>query len=78
MRRHEGPTPKSSDLDENLTTNMLFCRDSNICPNFCTFWKTCGEKGAVFGTTTVDLWQNVHQYMVNIAYCTELNLQIVN
>ena len=44
VRRHEGPSPESLDLDENLKhKHLLFCRDIKICRDFRTFLKTCGQ-----------------------------------
>ena len=46
-----------------------------ICRDLRTFWET-GQKKLSFGS--VFLGQEVHYYMVYIAYYTELNLQICN
>ena len=40
------------------------------------FWKTLGKK-CFFWSKTEFLWQEVHYYMVYIAYFTELNLQMI-
>ena len=40
-----------------------------ICRDLRTFWRPLGNKKCLFG-------QEVHYYMVYIAYFTELNLQI--
>ena len=58
-RRHEGPPPKSLDLDENLST----------------FWEYLGKK-SVFWVKNSVFRQEVHYYMVYIAFLNELNLQI--
>ena len=47
----------------------------NYSDDLRTFWETLGKK-VLFGSKTVFLWQEVHYYMVYIAYFTELNLQI--
>ena len=47
----------------------------NYSDDLRTFWKTLGKK-VLFGSKTVFLWQEVHYYMVCIAYFTELNMQI--
>ena len=46
-----------------------------ICPDLRTFWETLGKK-VIFWVRV--LGQEVHYYMVYIAYYTELNLQICN
>ena len=67
VRRHEGPSPKSLDSDENFKPgHTLFCRDLR------TFWRPLAKKSAFL----VFLRQEVHYYMIYIAYFTELNLQI--
>ena len=43
-----------------------------ICRDLRTFWRTFGKKSAFLGQEG----QEVHYYMVYIAYFTELNLQI--
>ena len=43
-----------------------------ICRDLRTFWRTFGKKSAFLGQEG----QEVHYYMVYIAYSTELNLQI--
>ena len=78
LRRCEGPLPKSLDSDENLKPQQTrFCRDIIDLSRFSHFLKTFGQK-CFFGSKTAFLGQEVHYYMVNIAYYTELNLQICN
>ena len=43
---------------------------------FTHFLEIIGQKQCLFGSKTVFLGQEVHYFMVNIAYFTELNLQI--
>ena len=49
-----------------------------ICRDLRTFWKSFGKKNVPFWVknSAVLLGQEVHYYMVYIAYFTELNLQI--
>ena len=46
-----------------------------ICGDLRIFWRSVGKK-MPFWSKTVFHGQEVHYYMVNIAYFTELNLQI--
>ena len=55
---------------------MLFCRDIKIPRNLRTFLNLWAKKCCFFFGKTVSLGQEVHYYMVYIAYCTVLNLQI--
>ena len=55
---------------------MLFCRDIKVCRDLRTFWRSLGKKKCLFGSKTVFLGQEVHYYIVYIAYFTKLNLQI--
>ena len=43
---------------------------------FGVFWEIIGQKRCLFGSKTEFLGQEVHYYMVYIAYFTELILQI--
>ena len=47
-----------------------------ICRDLRTFWRSLGKKKCLFGSKTVFLGQEVHYYMVYIAYFTDLILQI--
>ena len=49
-----------------------------IYRNLRTLWRSLGKKSAFLGVKTVFLGQEVHYYMVCIAYFTELELQICN
>ena len=57
---------------------MFFCHNINICRNLRTFWKEFGKKVFFFCSKTAFCGQEMHYYMVYIAYNTELNLQICN
>ena len=62
-REHGWHPPKSLDADENFKPeHTLFCRELRF--------------GAIFGSKTVFFGQEVHYYMVYIAYFAELILQI--
>ena len=77
MRGHGGPPPERLDLDKNFKPeHTLFCRDIKICRDKSTFLEIYGQNKCLFGSKTVFLGQEVHFYMVYIAYFTELNLQI--
>ena len=81
---HGGPQPKSLDSDENFKPKYtLFCRKLRFVAFYALFgdlWAKkvpfLGQKRAFFGSKTVFLGQEVHYYMVYIAYFTELILQI--
>ena len=64
-----GPPPKSLDSDEIFLANL----DLSL---FTHFLEIFGQKKCFFGSKTVFLGQEVHYYMVYIAYFTELILQI--
>ena len=77
MRGHGGPLPKSLDSDENFKPeHTLFCHELRFAAINALFWGSLGKKGCLFGSKTVFLGQEVHYYMVYIAYFTELILQI--
>ena len=79
VQRHEGPSPKSLESGENFKPlHTLFCRDIKICRDLRTFWKSLGKKNAFFWSKTVFLVQEVHYYMIYLAYYTELSLQNCN
>ena len=62
----EGAPPKSLDSDKNYNPyHTLFYH------NLRTFWKTLGKISAFLRSNTVFIWQE-------IAYSSELNLQICN
>ena len=67
-REHGWHPPKSLDLDNNFKPkHTLFCRDLR------TFWRSLGKKVPFWVKNSVS-W--ARSYMVNIAYFTELILQI--
>ena len=67
---------KSLDLDENFKPeHTLFCRKLRFVANYALFGDLWAKK-VPFWVKTVLLGQEVHYYMVYIAYFTELNLQI--
>ena len=55
-----------------------FCRDFKICRDLHTFWKTLDKKRFFFLTKAVFLGQEVHYFMVYIAYYIILDLEICN
>ena len=74
-RGHGGPPPKSLDSHKNFKPeHTLFCRELRFVAIYALFgdW----AKKVPFGSKTMFLGQEVHYYMVYIAYFTELNLQI--
>ena len=77
VRGHGGPPPKSLDSDENFKPeHTLFCRKLRFVAIYALFLEIFGHKKGLFWVKTVLLWQEVHYYMVYIAYCTDSNLQI--
>ena len=67
---------KSLDADENFKPeHTLFCRELRFVAIYALFGDLWAKK-CLFGSKTVFLGQEVHYYMVYIAYFTELNLQI--
>ena len=71
-----GAPPKSSDLDENFKPkHTLFFRELRFVAIYALFGDLWAKK-VPFWVKTVLLRQEVHYYMVYIAYFTELNLQI--
>ena len=61
-KKHEKPTWTYA-----ILSRIKICRDLR------TFWRSLGKKKCLFGSKTVFLGQEVHYYMVYIAYYTELN-----
>ena len=75
-REHGWHPPKSLDSDENFKPeHTLFCRELRFVAIYALFGDLWAKK-CLFGSKTVFLGQEVHYYMVYIAYFTELNLQI--
>ena len=77
VRGHGGPPPKSLDSDENFKPeHTLFCRELRFVAICALFFGDLWAKKVPFGVKTVLLGQEVHYYMVYIAYFTELNSKI--
>ena len=75
-REHGWHPPKSLDSDENFKPeHTLFCRKLRFVAIYALFGDLWAKK-CLFGSKTVFLGQEVHYYMVYIAYFTELILQI--
>ena len=71
-----GARPKSLVSDGNFKPeHTLFCRELRFVAIYALFGDLWAKK-CLFGSKTVFLGQEVHYYMVYIAYFTELNLQI--
>ena len=76
VRGHGGPPPKSWDSDENFKPeHTLFCRKLRFVAIYALFGYLWAKK-CLFWSKTVFHGQEVHYYMVNIAYFTELIVQI--
>ena len=70
--------PKSLDPDENFKPKYtLFCRELRFVAIYALFGDLWGKK-CLLGSKTVFLGQEIHYYMVYIAYFTRLNWQICN
>ena len=66
--------PKSLDSDENFKPiHTLFCRKLIFVAIYALFFGDLWAKKVPFLVKTVLLGQEVHYYMVYIAYFTELN-----
>ena len=75
-REHGWHPPKSLESDENFKPeHTLFCRELRFVAIYTLFGDLWAKK-CLFGSKTVFLGQEVHYYMVYIAYFTELILQI--
>ena len=75
-REHRWHPPKSLDSDENFKPKpKLFCRELRFVAIYALFGGLLAKK-VPFWVETVFLGQEVHYYMVYIAYFTELILQI--
>ena len=76
-REHGWHPPKSLDSDENFKPeHTLFCRELRFVAIYALFFGDLWAKKVPFWVKTVLLGQEVHYYMVYIAYFTELNLKI--
>ena len=72
-----GPPRKSLDSDENFKPDqMLFCCELRFVAIYALFFGDLWAKKVPFWVKTVPLGQEVHYYMVYIAYFTELNSKI--
>ena len=77
LARARGPPPKSLDSDENSKPkHTLFCRELRFVAIYALFFGDLWAKKVPFWVKTVLLGQEVHYYMVYIAYFTELNSKI--
>ena len=75
-REHGWHPPKSLDSDENFKPeHTLFCRELRFFAIYALFGDLWAKK-VPFGSKTVIFRQEVHYYILYIAYFTELNLQI--
>ena len=75
-REHGWHPPKSLDSDKNfMPEHMLFCRELRFVAIYALFLRYLGKKVPCW-VKTVLLGQEVHYYMVYIAYFTELNSKI--
>ena len=75
-REHGWHPPKSLDLDENFKPeHTLFCRELKFVAIYALFGDLWAKKVS-FWSITVLCGQEVHYYMVYIAYFTELNSKI--
>ena len=71
-------TPKSLDSDKNFKLeHTLFCCELRFATIYALFGDLWG-KNAFLGQKQFFLGQEVHYYMIYIAYSIELNLQICN
>ena len=76
-RGHGGAPRKSLDSDENLKPeHTLFCHELRFVATYALFFGDLRAKKVPFWVKTVLLGQEVHYYMVYIAYFTELNSKI--
>ena len=76
-REHGWHPPKSLDSDENFKPeHTLFCRKLRFVAIYALFLEIFGQKKCLFGSKTVFFWQEVHYYLVYIAYYTESNSRI--
>ena len=72
-RKRDGPLPKSLNSDKNLSPNIRYIV---AILRFVAIYALFGQKKCLFGSKTVFLGQEVHYYIVYIAYHAELKLQI--
>ena len=76
-REHRWHPPKSLDSDENFKPeHTLLCREFRFVAIYALFFGDLWAKKVPFWVKTVLLGQEVHYYMVYIAYFTELNSKI--
>ena len=76
VQGHGGPPPKSLDSDKKFKLEyMLFGRKLRFVAIYAPFGDPWAKK-CLFGSKTGFPGQEVHYYMVYIAYFTELILQI--
>ena len=76
-REHGWHPPKSLDLDEDFKPkHTLFSRELGFVAIYALFFGGLWAKKVPFWVKTVLLGQEVHYYMVYIAYFTELNSKI--
>ena len=76
-REHGWHPPKSLDTDEIFKPeHTLFCCELRFVAIYALFFGDLWGKKVSFWVKTVLLGQEVHYYMVYIAYFTELNSKI--
>ena len=68
VRRHQGPSPKSLELDENFKHEInYFVAILRFVAIYALFWKTW-DKMCFFGEKKEFLGKEVRYYMIIIAY----------
>ena len=75
-RGHGGPRQKVWTRTKILSPNLRYFVANKYLSRFTQFLEIFGQKKCLFGSKPVFFRQEVHYYMVYIAYFTELNLQI--
>ena len=76
-REHGWHLPKSLDSDENFKSEYtLFCRELRFVAIYALLFGDLWANKVPFWVKTVLLGQEVHYYMVYIAYFTELDSKI--
>ena len=77
VQRHEGPSPKSLELDKNSKPqHTIFCHNIKICCQLRTFWKSLDKKKFLFSVKNSVFW--TRSALLHGIYCLVYRVKFAN